>query len=165
MKTVSIRSKKYGICHITQASKAPSDNRCPDGKYWVSPHARKRTDKNGKVYTQSVKGYCCSYHDHFAQLAEEEQMQLDLLFLALTVYGETAMENIASKKAVAWVIRNRCNISNIPKKYREIVLKRKQFSCWLKSDPNYKRMQRPGKHDPIDQRSWQECKFVRGGTQ
>jgi hypothetical protein len=44
--------------------------------------------------------------------------------------------------------------------YRDIVLKKNQFSCWLKNDPNYKRLEHPGKHDSIDFRAWQDCKLL-----
>ena len=121
---------------------------------------RKKIGQNGKTYIQSVKGYCCFYHDHYSEMAKDEGMMIDHLFLALTVYGEAAMESAATKKAIAWVIRNRRSISKKHEKYRDIVLKRKQFSCWLKTDPNYKRIQHPGKHDQIDMRSWQGCKLV-----
>ncbi len=43
---------------------------CPDGKYWISEHQRKRINKNGKPYIQHVKGYCCSYHGRWQKIAE-----------------------------------------------------------------------------------------------
>lgn len=137
-----------------------SNNTCPDGKYWVRPYTRKHTDKNGNVSVQSVKGYCSSYHDHFAALAVEEHTPLDHLFYALTVYGEARGESIASKRAIAWVIRNRLKVSKAGSGYRDVVLKKYQFSCWLKSDPNYARLQQPGKHDPFDKRAWEDSKKI-----
>jgi len=59
IKIVSEKSESMEECI------AGTNDACPDGKYWVRPYTRKRTDKNGKVTVQSVKGYCSSYHDHF----------------------------------------------------------------------------------------------------
>lgn len=80
---------------------------CPDGKYWISPHKRKRIDKNGKPYIQHVKGYCSFYHGPYQKIADEEQIPFDHLFFVLTVYGEARGENAASRRAIAWIIRNR----------------------------------------------------------
>ena len=58
---------------------------CPDGKYWISPHQRRRIDKNGRPYIQQVKGYCCCYHGPYQKIADEEQITFDHLFFVLTV--------------------------------------------------------------------------------
>lgn len=54
----------------TFIDKSPAQS-CPAGKYWISPHERKRIDKHGKAYVQHVTGYCCCYHGPFQKLAEE----------------------------------------------------------------------------------------------
>lgn len=163
MKIKSRKLRCQKITTIENSSLVFSKSICQEGKYWVRPYTRKRIDRDGKVYIQHVKGYCCSYHDHYIELAKQEKMKLDHMFLALTIYGESRMESTPTKKAVAWIIRNRLNKSKKEKTYREIVHKKNQFSCWQKNDPNFKRIQHPGKHDShdsIDMRSWHECKIV-----
>ena len=102
---------------------------CQAGKYWISPHERKRINKIGKPYIQHVKGYCCCYHGPYQKIAEEENLPFDHLFFALTVYGEARGENAVSQKAIAWIIRNRFNKKKFGDSYRNIVLKPSQFSC------------------------------------
>src|SRR5579862_6752526 len=80
---------------------------CPKGKYWIRPHQRKRTDKNGKIHIEQVKGYCCSCHSPFQKIADEEKLPLDHLYFSLTLYGEARGENDAGKRAIAWIIQNR----------------------------------------------------------
>jgi N-acetylmuramoyl-L-alanine amidase len=135
-------------------------NTCQDGKHWVKPHTRKIKGRDGKIYLKKISGYCCSNYSRYIEMAKQENIELDNLFMALTVYGESRMEPIESRKIIAWIIRNRRTQSTKKLNYREVVHKVNQFSCWRKSDPNYKRLQNPGKHDPIDMRSWQECKII-----
>ena len=132
---------------------------CPDGKYWVRPHERKKINKQGKVYIEHVKGYCCCYHNPFDHMAEDQKIPTEHLYFALTVYGEARSENEASKRAIAWIIRNRLTKKRWGTSYREIVLKPAQFSCWKKNDPNYKRLQNPGNDgSAADKLAWQRCK-------
>lgn len=132
---------------------------CPEGKYWISPHSRKRIDKTGKIYIKHVKGYCCSYHGPFHILAEIEKMPLDHLYFALTVYGEARGENEASKRAIAWIIRNRFDKSG-KNSYQQVVLRRSQFSCWWRNDKNFEKLKHPGKSSPSDKKSWQQIKKI-----
>jgi hypothetical protein len=143
------------------SSKNGSKQSCPNGKYWISPHQRKRITKGGKIYIQQVKGYCCSYHNPYQKIAEEEKIPLDHLYFVLTVYGEAGGESIASKRAIAWIIRNRLAKKRWGDSYRKVVLKRNQFACWNKNDPNYKRLQHPGKDgSTADKKAWQKCKEI-----
>lgn len=141
-----------------------SEKICPDGKYWISLHQRKRIDKNGKPYIQQVKGYCSCYHGPYQKIADEEKIAFDHLFFVLTVYGEARGENAASRRAIAWIIRNRFSKKKGKDSYRKIVLRRLQFACWNKNDPNYKLLQHPGKNGSspqqraADKRAWQKCK-------
>ena len=41
---------------------------------------RKSRTKDGKVYIQKVKGYCCSSHCLYQKIADEENMLLDHLY-------------------------------------------------------------------------------------
>lgn len=141
-----------------------SEQTCPAEKYWVGQHQRKRIDKNGKTSIQQVKGYCCSYHGPYQKIAEEEKIPFDHLFFILTIYGEARSENAASRRAIAWIIRNRFIKKKGKDSYRKIVLKALQFSCWNKNDPNYKLLQHPGingsfpRQRASDNRAWKKCK-------
>lgn len=134
-------------------------NNCPEGKYWVHPYKRKTIDKNGKPYIQEVKGYRSSYRSPFHKIADEEKMPLDLVYFALTIYGESRDQNAASRYAIAWIIQNRFKKSKSGS-YQRVVLSRSQFSCWLKSDPNYVKLIHPGKDDSVDKKAWQEIKKI-----
>jgi hypothetical protein len=147
-----LKNKQVSITQLSGTS-------CSENQYWVRPHQRKRIHKNGETYIENVKGYCCHYHNHYREMAIEENISLDHLYYALTVYGEASGENSTSKRAIAWVIRNRFNKKS-GQSYKDIVLRKSQFDCWEKSDPNYKRLQKPGKHDEIDKIAWIECKTI-----
>ena len=132
---------------------------CPAGKYWVKPHTRKKVTKAGQEYIENVKGYCCCYHNIFDHMVEIEKIPSEHLYFSLTVYGEARSENDASKRAIAWIIRNRLTKKRWGDSYRTIVLKPAQFSCWRKTDPNYKKMQAPGQDgSKVDKHAWKRCK-------
>jgi N-acetylmuramoyl-L-alanine amidase len=65
--------------------------------------------------------------------------------LARTLYGEARGEGVAGQIAVAWTIRNRVemDLHNDGKPdwwgegYAGVCLKKYQFSCWNKNDPNF----------------------------
>jgi hypothetical protein len=84
---------------------------------------------------------------------------LDLLYFALTVYGEARNQNDASKHAIAWIVQNRFKKSG-NNSYQKIVLRRTQFSCWMPSDPNYGKLKHPGKDGSADNSSWQRIKII-----
>ncbi|MDP3705289.1 MAG: cell wall hydrolase [Legionellaceae bacterium] len=134
---------------------------CPEGKYWISPHERRRIDKHGKVYIQHVKGYCCRYHSIFHKIADEEKLPLDHLYFALTIYGEVRGENDHSKSAIAWVIRNRLISNRWGESYQKIVTRKTQFSCWNPKDPNFMVLKYPGKDgSAADRLAWESCKRI-----
>ena len=91
----------------SQLNKSSNAQSCPGDKYWVRPHQRIIKDKNGKTHIEQVKGYCSSYRAPYAKIALEEKISLDHLYYALTVYGEARNQNTASRRALAWIIRNR----------------------------------------------------------
>ena len=70
--------------------------------------------------------------------------QQNKLFRSLTVgnlltvllYGEARGEPIESKVAHAWVIKNRVKDKRWPDNYYDVILQRKQFSCFNDDDPN-----------------------------
>ena len=76
----------------------------------------------------------------------------DIDIVARTLYGETRGESWPGKIAVAWVIRNRVELSEkrILEEGREkwwgrgyinVCLKPFQFSCWNENDPNRAKLQ------------------------
>jgi hypothetical protein len=132
---------------------------CPEGKYWVHPYKRKVIGKNGKPYIQEVKGYCSNYRSPFHRIADEENLPLDFIYFALTIYGESRNQNDTSRRVIAWIIRNRFEKAG-SKSYQRVVLRRTQFSCWMKSDPNYEKMEHPGEEGPADKRAWQKIKII-----
>ena len=92
-------------------------------------------------------------------MVEIEKISSEHLYFSLTIYGEARSENDASKRAIAWIIRNRLTKKRWGDSYRTIVLKPAQFSCWRKTDPNYKKMQAPGQDgSKADKHAWQRCK-------
>jgi hypothetical protein len=41
------------------------------------------------------------------------------------------------------------------------VLRKSQFSCWQKGDPNYEKLQHPGKDGTSsDKEAWNKCKII-----
>jgi len=79
-------------------------------------------------------------------------LDVNLLHLAKTIYGEARGENIETMFTVGWVIRNRLQSGKHGKTYKDVVLQPKQFSCWNKGDPNYKRIK-----GTIKGRLWEVC--------
>ena len=84
----------------------------------------------------------------------EKLVTLDknLLYLAKTIYGEARGETIETMFAVGWVIRNRLHLKHYGNTYKAVVLQPKQFSCWNKDDPNYRKIK-----DVITGKPWEVC--------
>lgn len=82
----------------------------------------------------------------------------DWMYMAKTVFGEARGENEASRKAVAWVIRNRVEDprkrfgSSVP----EVCTARLQFSAWNPGDMNREYMLHP-LAQPTEHDEWYEC--------
>ena len=79
-------------------------------------------------------------------------LNTNLLHLAKTIYGEARGENVETMLAVGWVIRNRLTAKRYGDTYKDVVLQRKQFSCWNENDPNYKVIK-----GTIKGRLWEVC--------
>ena len=77
----------------------------------------------------------------------------DVIYLAKTLYGEARGQNISSKKAVAWIIRNRLNDGGFGRTYKDVVTAPYQFTCWNKliDRVNYDAIQ-----DPAGT-AWDDC--------
>ena len=87
-----------------------------------------------------------------SKLASLATLNTNLLHLAKTIYGEARGENVETMLAVGWVIRNRLQARRHGDSYKDVVLQRKQFSCWNKDDPNYKVIK-----GTIKGRLWEVC--------
>lgn len=63
----------------------------------------------------------------------------DVLFMAATMWGEARSEGLKGMEAVGHVIKNRLEHKRDfgGDTVKDVVLKRKAFSCWNKNDPNY----------------------------
>lgn len=92
---------------------------------------------------------------------QQEQIESasDLDLLIAVIRGEAESEPFIGKLAVACVIRNRVNDRRWPDTYREVILRPKQFSCFMDG------FFRPGifRHEE-NQLWWRECKFAAWGV-
>ena len=87
-----------------------------------------------------------------SKLSTTAVLNTNLLHLAKTIYGEARGESVETMFAVGWVIRNRLQAKRYGNTYRDVVLQDKQFSCWNKGDPNYKKIK-----GMISGRLWEVC--------
>jgi len=88
--------------------------------------------------------------------------ELDLV--TATIFGEARGSPIEGKVAVGWVIKNRMLDDRWPDTYKEVVLQRKQFSCWNKKDVNYEKTVKstiPSRNHTDS--AWRECRLVAHG--
>ena len=75
--------------------------------------------------------------------------------LARTLWAEARNGRIPGMEAVAWVILNRArNPRWWGNSIRSVCLRRAQFSCWLPSDPQHRRMIETPRTDPDMARAW-----------
>lgn len=100
------------------AKMKPKDHATPTKGRSASPSvAHKSTDLRGDIAKQTNK----------------EAVQL----LALTMWGEARSDGPEAMRAVGHVIMNRMKSKRqFGRNIKEVVWKRKAFSCWNKSDPN-----------------------------
>jgi spore germination cell wall hydrolase CwlJ-like protein len=74
----------------------------------------------------------------------------DLDIATRTVWGEARGEGPQGQLAVAWVIRNRAEEPGWwGKTPAQVCQKPYQFSCWLESDPNSKKLAQLPTSDPL----------------
>lgn len=71
----------------------------------------------------------------------EQGINQEVDTLARTLYGEARGEGVQGMQAVANVIANRVKKGGWwGATFADVCLKPSQFSCWLKSDPNYAKL-------------------------
>ncbi len=76
------------------------------------------------------------------------------LLMTDTVWAEARGESLTGKIAVAYVIENRVKDGRFGKNHKEVILARKQFSCFnTKRSKN--KMRDPLKYDSFN--TWKEC--------
>lgn len=78
-----------------------------------------------------------------------------LMVVAATILGEAAGEPTLGKRAVAYVIANRCKDERWPDTGAEVCLQRRQFSCWNVGSVTLPCMYRPQKH--ATEEVWNAC--------
>lgn len=93
-------------------------------------------------------------------MAQEEEMELDVLYFAVTIFAESRSENTLSRTMIAWVIRNRFEQIKFEKSYKKVVTKQAQFSCWLSTDSNYQYLKNPGKKNDLEMIAWSQIKII-----
>lgn len=85
----------------------------------------------------------------------------DWMYMAKTVFGEVRGEAEATRRAVAWVIRNRARdpAHRFGQSVWEVVTRPRQFSCWNRGDPNRETILHPMGSRP-ERKAWLECVWV-----
>lgn len=85
--------------------------------------------------------------------SESYYRELEIDVLARTLWGEARGEGTAGMQAVANVVLNRVKIAQEHGKYWwgnniiQVCQKPYQFSCWNRSDPNFRKLQAVGMDD------------------
>jgi N-acetylmuramoyl-L-alanine amidase len=78
--------------------------------------------------------------------------QKELTLLAMCVYGESRSEPYEGKLSIACVVMNRVKEQGwFGKTVKEVLLKPYQFTCFSKSDPNFKKLFKP------EPGLWKQC--------
>ena len=91
----------------------------------------------------------------------------DLNLLTALIWGEARGEPIEGKVGVAWVVRNRVMATRWGGTYPDVILQKKQFSCFNIEDPNHHKVL--GAITPTRNGNWQnqvyrECRWVANGV-
>lgn len=113
-----------------------------------------------KVHRQSIKDHHRQPHKHAEHLRAVHVLDTpgNRRTLALTMWGEARGFGEQGMRSVGHVILNRVKLGKdrFGHTVQEVCLKRKQFSCWNKSDPNKKAMTCLGDldHDHPDWQAW-----------
>lgn len=74
------------------------------------------------------------------QPAANQDGAKDAKLLALTIWGEARGEGETGMRAVGHVIKNRMKSDRFGDEVKDVVWKRKAFSCWNPNDPNREKM-------------------------
>jgi N-acetylmuramoyl-L-alanine amidase len=89
------------------------------------------------------------------ETAAATQKNLEIDVIARTIWGEARGEGLAGMQAVAFVILNRVEVAEVNGGYwwgntiLQVCHKPYQFSCWNKTDPNFKKVIAVTESDPF----------------
>lgn len=87
---------------------------------------------------------------------EDFSKDTDTMLLARLIYGESRGKSDELKIAVAYSVLNRVEKDSwYGKTLREVMLKRKQYSCFNPNDPNFVKVKDPYKFE--NPRVWKKC--------
>lgn len=94
-----------------------------------------------------------------AQVQAEINRQEDLKLLALTIWGEARGDGPEAMRAVGHVIANRMEAERFGDSVKDVVWKRKAFSCWNPGDPNREAMSNIAQlpKESVDRKRWQQA--------
>lgn len=94
-----------------------------------------------------------------AEMQDQARKQEDLKLLALTMWGEARGDGPEAMRAVGHVIINRMKSERFGDSVKDVVWKRKAFSCWNPNDPNRQAMGNIARlpKDSVDRQRWGEA--------
>lgn len=86
----------------------------------------------------------------------------DAKLLALTIWGEARSEGEAGMRAVGHVVKNRMKSDRFGDEVKDVVWKRKAFSCWNPNDPNREKMRNIAQlpKDSIEYKKWKMAQKI-----
>ena len=85
--------------------------------------------------------------------------------LQCLIWGEARGESIEGKVGVAWVVKNRVEVKpRIHRDWKEVILKRKQFSCFNDGDPNLDKILEQYVPLRVLDPVWRLCRFLAHGV-
>lgn len=81
----------------------------------------------------------------------------ELMYLAKTIFAEARSEGYKGMFLVGCVIRNRVEHPSWPDTYASVCTQPRQFSAWLRDDPNYTKIADPLSGGPADDAAWYDA--------
>ena len=97
-------------------------------------------------------------HGTTIKIPLNNSIENQILILAKALHGEARGEDRATRIAIAWVVKNRFNNGGWGNSITQVILKRKQFSCFNPWDKNYDEVKNP--HGS----SWTQAKKIAKGV-
>lgn len=94
-----------------------------------------------------------------AEIQDQAREQEEMKLLALTMWGEARGDGPEAMRAVGHVIINRMRSERFGDSVKDVVWKRKAFSCWNPNDPNRQAMSNIAQlpRDSVDRQRWAEA--------
>lgn len=106
-----------------------------DGGQLEEPEDEKPVVKHEKTFFDKINPF---YKEKPTQTVDPSasQRKIDANYLAATIWGEARNQGYEGMNAVGHVIKNRMEKGRWGETIKDVVLNRKQFSCWNEGDPN-----------------------------